>query len=240
MGKSCFVVSVIGEDGSDTRKYADKLFRYIIKPVAEKAGYTKIERGDHDYQPGMIPHQIITKILAYDLVIADLTEPNPNVYYELAVRHCVGKRYVQMVKQGIKLPFDVAPVRTASFGLEVDQADEGKAALLKQIEAAEQDAEPVMNPVTQTQVTVMAKSSGDATTGMLALLIEGQNTLFETMASLKAQLAAATTPLSLGHYLIGPQLFQPGPVATPGAGLAEAFSVTEKSVGLPPSPSATS
>jgi hypothetical protein len=151
MSKTCFVVSVIGEDGSEPRKYADKLLRYIIEPVAKSAGYTKIERADHDYQPGMIPHQIITKLLTYDLVIADLTEPNPNVYYELAIRHCVGKRYVQMVKQGIKLPFDVAPVRSVQFGLEIDEAEAGKAVLLKQIEAAEGDKEPVFNPVTQTQ-----------------------------------------------------------------------------------------
>ena len=39
---TCFVVSPIGEDGSPTRANADKLFKYIIKPVCEECGFDAI------------------------------------------------------------------------------------------------------------------------------------------------------------------------------------------------------
>jgi hypothetical protein len=229
MSKTCFVVSVIGDEGSEARKYADTLFDYIIAPVAKGAGYNTVERGDHDYQPGMIPHQIITKILTYDLVIADLTEPNPNVYYELAIRHCSGKRYIQMMKQGLNLPFDVAQVRCVHFGLQVNEAEAGKAALLKQIQAAEQDKEPVFNPVTQTQAMVKVEKTGDTTQRMLVSLLESQSATADAVLEMQKALVQLQRRAAFPSWA-----FFPAPT-DPGAGWAaptEMPSDSGRSLGL--------
>ncbi len=69
------------------------------------------------------------------MVIADLTGANPNVYYELAIRHAVKKPIIQLISKGEKLPFDVGDMRT----IPIDTADAFKAvdditASLKEIE----------------------------------------------------------------------------------------------------------
>ena len=84
--KTCFVISPIGEPESDTRKRADKILKYVIDPSVERRGY-KAVRADHISEPGMITSQVIQHIVDDDLVIADLTDRNPNVFYELALRH---------------------------------------------------------------------------------------------------------------------------------------------------------
>ncbi len=41
----CFVISPIGEDGSDIRKQADQVLEHVIKPAAEQSGF-EAERAD--------------------------------------------------------------------------------------------------------------------------------------------------------------------------------------------------
>lgn len=92
--KVCFVICPIGKMDSDIRKRSDLTFNYIIKPVVENFGYRPI-RADHINESGMITHQIIDYIIESPLVIADLTDSNPNVFYELAIRHIVEMPYIQ-------------------------------------------------------------------------------------------------------------------------------------------------
>ena len=60
---------------------------------------------------GLITKAIIEQIITADLVIADLTGNNPNVFYELAIRHSYRKPTIQIVKGEIDIPFDVANMR---------------------------------------------------------------------------------------------------------------------------------
>ena len=90
MKSTCFLICPIGEDGSDVRIHSDQLQRHIISPVLEPHNIT-IVRADSMPKPGIITRQIMDSILESDLVIADLTGANPNVYYELALRHTTRK-----------------------------------------------------------------------------------------------------------------------------------------------------
>jgi hypothetical protein len=116
--KRCFVVSPISTDGSDARQRADKILKYIIKPTCEELGF-KAYRADEMMSPSLISPRVMREILTADLVIADLTGANPNVYYELAVRHFVGKPVVQLIEQGEDIPFDISDVNT----IRVDHKD---------------------------------------------------------------------------------------------------------------------
>ena len=111
MNKTCFVISPIGEDGSDVRKRADKVLCYLIRPVCDELGY-ETSRADEICEPGLISRRIIREIITSDLVIADLTGHNPNVFYELAIRHFVGKPFVQIIEKSDSLPFDVYDLNT--------------------------------------------------------------------------------------------------------------------------------
>jgi len=88
--KTCLVLAPIGSDGSDIRRRSDDVLKFIIKPVTVDCGYKAI-RADEISEPGIITHQIIQHILEDDLVIADLTDGNPNVFYELALRVVIQK-----------------------------------------------------------------------------------------------------------------------------------------------------
>src|SRR5688572_13315379 len=88
--KSCFVISPIGEVGSEVRARADQILKYVIQPAVKVFGYVAI-RADAMPEPGLITTQIIDRIINDDLVVADLTGKNPNVYYELALRHAIRK-----------------------------------------------------------------------------------------------------------------------------------------------------
>jgi hypothetical protein len=109
--KRCFVIAPIGEPGSPARRRSDKILEHVIRPAAEECGYDAV-RADELGEPGLISRQVVRCIANDPLVIADLTGHNPNVFYELALRHAVGKPLVQLIEQGQPLPFDVADTQT--------------------------------------------------------------------------------------------------------------------------------
>lgn len=77
--KTCFVVSPIGETDSEIRSNADKLFKYIISPVCESCGFEPV-RVDQINDSDSITQTIIDKLLSSELVIADISGHNPNVF----------------------------------------------------------------------------------------------------------------------------------------------------------------
>jgi hypothetical protein len=136
--KTCFFVSRIGEENSEERKFSDDLLAYIIDPVVGPLGYAKPIRADDITKPGTITSQVFDHLWTADLVVADLTGANPNVFYELAVRHLSKKPFVQMILKGEKLPFDVAPERTIHFGFDVQFVESTKKQLGAMVKSAEE------------------------------------------------------------------------------------------------------
>ena len=63
----------------------------------------------------MITTQILQAVQECDLVVADLTEHNPNVFYELAVRHSIEKPIIHVIDTYWPIPFDVSGFRTIFF-----------------------------------------------------------------------------------------------------------------------------
>jgi len=68
-------------------------------------------------------------------VLADLTGGNPNVFYELAIRHATGRPYIQIIEKGESIPFDISGVRTIQIdSRDIDSIEDAKSQLGKQIE----------------------------------------------------------------------------------------------------------
>ncbi|MFJ6150125.1 hypothetical protein [Micromonospora profundi] len=98
-------------------------------------------------QGGMITSHILTRIANDPLVIADLTDANPNVYYELAVRHVLRKPFIQLIDATQRLPFDVAGLRTIQVDhRDLDSVEDAKAALGRAIESIHR-GEPIETPM---------------------------------------------------------------------------------------------
>ena len=117
MGKArkCFVSCPFGPPGSRVRKRSDDVFRLYIEQIAKEAGFEafrSIEKGS----PGEIFDFVIKNLCTADLVIADLTDSNPNVYYELAVRHATGKPFIVLVDDPKKLKFNVHGLNAIGIG----------------------------------------------------------------------------------------------------------------------------
>jgi hypothetical protein len=112
---TCFVISVIGGDDSPERSHADKVLRHLI---GKALGDTyEIKRGDAETNPGAITPTIIASILEADLVVADLSGSNPNVFYELAIAHGYARPTVHLQRSDEKVPFDVKDMRIVKYNL---------------------------------------------------------------------------------------------------------------------------
>ena len=115
--KTCFVIAPIGADGSVVRQRSDQLFRHVILPAAAECGYTQVHRADQLNRTGLITSQIMEHLNRCDLVIADLSDHNPNVFYELAVRHCFLKPAIPLIVYDQSIPFDLIQMRTIKYDL---------------------------------------------------------------------------------------------------------------------------
>ena len=130
--RKCFVISPIGEEKSEIRIRADQILKHIIDPVAKECGFRAI-RADKISKPGIITNQVIQHIIDDPLVIADLTDKNPKVFYELAIRHSIRKPLVQIIKKGEDIPFDVSVMRTIPIDHHnLDNVEEAKKEMKKQ------------------------------------------------------------------------------------------------------------
>lgn len=114
--EECFLISPIGAEGSSTRRQADDGREFIVKPAVMELGLTPV-RADEIAQPGQITLQIIQHVLKAKAAVADLTGANPNVFYELAVRHTARLPVVLIahVDDRAQLPFDIAQMRTIFY-----------------------------------------------------------------------------------------------------------------------------
>jgi hypothetical protein len=173
--KTCFVISSIGEEGSQTRINSNLTFDYIIKPVVNKYGYN-LNRADLMGKTGMISNHIIKQILDSDLVIADLTDYNPNVFYELAIRHITQKACIQMIKRGQNIPFDIYGIETIYFDTDLENAEIAKNKISEQIELIERGEFNGTNPITPVHTnpliqTALQESKRDLTDSELLLSI---------------------------------------------------------------------
>jgi len=135
--KRCFVIMPFGQQGTAEYDRNLKIYQLMIKPVAENHGY-EVVRGDELEHMGNITRDIIELLHECDLVIADLSGKNANVFYELGVRHAIYKSgTIPIMQKGEQLPFDIANYRAIFYSSELDGPDLFKKELARRIKAFE-------------------------------------------------------------------------------------------------------
>ncbi len=169
--KRCFVIAPIGSLGSDTRRRSDQVLKYIISPALEPLGY-QVTRADMISEPGIITQQIVQRVMDDELVVADLTGRNPNVFYELAVRHLIRKPVILIQQSGEDIPFDVNAARVIHFDhTDLDSAAECRDAIRAQADAIERDPNLVHSPISVAiDVTTLRQSDDPIAAGVAEIL----------------------------------------------------------------------
>lgn len=148
----CFYITPIGADGSEERKHADLFFGSLIEPAMSEVGL-RLVRADKIGQPGMITSQIMEHVKRCRLVLVDLSYLNPNVFYEMALRHACKLPVVHIIRKADRIPFDVNQSRcividnTDIYSL-IPKLQTYKAEIATQARKALEDPEHCGNPVT--------------------------------------------------------------------------------------------
>lgn len=106
--KRCFVMMPLAGEFED-------IYRFAIKPAAEASGY-RCQRADDLALPGPILTEIISHISRADLVIVELSDPNPNVFYELGIAHSLAKPVIVLARDIDRIPFDIRHYRVLIYG----------------------------------------------------------------------------------------------------------------------------
>jgi len=118
-------------------------FEVVIKPAVKEAGYEPILAATGE-QPGAINDEIRAHLAVDPMVIVDLggaepeDDPNPNVMYELGIRHALGLPLVMMAWKGQRLPFDVGNQRVIMEDRDLVDLDLNRKKIVSFIHAAEQ------------------------------------------------------------------------------------------------------
>lgn len=92
----------------------DTYYALIIKP-AVVAARLECLRGDSLFRPSPIMGDIWTMIQNATVLVAELTEKNANVFYELGLGHAIGKPIVLMSETMDDVPFDLQPLRVIIY-----------------------------------------------------------------------------------------------------------------------------
>jgi len=179
----CFVIAPIGKEGSDVRLRSDQVLKHIVNPAAIDCGYETV-RADQISEPGLITPQVIQHVVDDPLVIADLTGWNPNVFYELSLRHALKKPVVQIIQSNETIPFDVADSRTIHVDHhDLDSVAKAKEEIIRQIKALEKNPTDIVTPISQAIELKFMRQSGNpqekSNAEILTVLSEIRSSLFE-------------------------------------------------------------
>lgn len=119
MKAHAFVAMPFGlkKDGQGHEIDFNRVYAELIKPALEQAGL-EVFRADEEQRAGGILPDMFQELLIADLVVADLTIDNPNVWYELGVRHALRARGVVLISGGlVPTAFDLYTDRKLRYSI---------------------------------------------------------------------------------------------------------------------------
>ena len=136
----------------------DLIYEQAIKPAIEAVGMEPV-RADGERTGGIIHKPMFERLLLCDFAVADLTTGNPNVFYELGVRHAARPATTLAIfAANQRLPFDVSYLRSLRYELgpnnsftsrEAGLLQDSLSARLDELRKVAVDGEPTDSPLFQ-------------------------------------------------------------------------------------------
>jgi hypothetical protein len=144
----CFVISPIGKDGTQEYSNFKDVFEYIIKKAVRDSGYElRVVRADDINRAGSFIKDILENLHNSFIVIADLTGQNPNVFYELGVRHCLAPRTILIAQSIDDIPSDLREYRSIVYDTSAKGATQFQLRLSAYLEEIYKEPNRPDNPV---------------------------------------------------------------------------------------------
>lgn len=142
--KNCFIIMPFSSPAGYDDNHFSRVYEYIIKPACEKAGFEPVIAKD-TAKTNLIALEILKHIVEYDMALCDISSRNPNVFYELGLRHAFNKKTVLIKDKRTETPFDIASLRYTEYSetLRVDEVqktvDQVSKSLMETFEAETND-----------------------------------------------------------------------------------------------------
>lgn len=199
----CFIITPIGDDSDPIRRHIEGIIDAAIRPALEDK--YELVVAHKISEPGSITKQVITEIYSAKLAIANLTNRNPNVMYELAFRHSLGKPVIMIAEKGTPLPSDIIMERTIFYQNDA----QGVLELRDNISAAEskidfeKESSPIYDIIQEygrdAQIIKISEKqfsepTGDENTSILKYILHKLNNLEDAIQSVRS-----APPISSGN-----------------------------------------
>lgn len=189
--RKCFIITPIGSDNSDTFRRANGVIESAIKPVLKSFDYDDIKPAYEINVSGMINTQIINRIIEDDLVIANLTGNNPNVMYELCLRHVVAKPIIHICERGTNLPFDIKDSRTIFYENDMLGVKELRTEISKYMREINYNEDYMDNPIYSAYKygKLLKETQGTENNEILTLLMDIKDEVSKTVRNKEFELS---------------------------------------------------
>lgn len=122
----------------------DDVYRLGIKAAVEE-NHMKAERVDEQFYSESMLDRIYSQITSCDVVIADMSEKNPNVFYEVGYAHAKNKSCILLTSDAQDIPFDLKHRRHIVYGSSIVKL---KSALSKDLKAITNEIRSQRVPIT--------------------------------------------------------------------------------------------
>jgi len=124
---TCFVIMPFGEKKDPDGKAIDfdAIYKDIIKAGVESLRGMECVRCDEIDEAGVVQKQMLESIHQADAVVVDITTSNPNVFYELGVRHALADCVTVIIKrEGTGIPFNIRSMKAIEYNPESPESVE--------------------------------------------------------------------------------------------------------------------
>jgi hypothetical protein len=142
--KTVFVIMPFSKTESYTVEQWTEIYTDVFEPAILACGYS-CERANPVV--GDLMKSIVSKLRHSNIVLADVTDRNANVFYELGVRHSLSKRTIIITQQDDHVPSDLKGSWFLRYGISPAQVNRFKREIHRLIKEIETDPEKIDNPV---------------------------------------------------------------------------------------------
>ena len=179
--KTCFVIMPFGTKPVGKHKVNfDRIYDEIFKPAIgavelPEGGKLRPSRTDKDFFSGDIGQEMFQYLNDSRFAVADITALNPNVMYEIGVRHAVRQSGTAIFRQGdATIPFDINHIKAFPYSYRPEKNAADARALVRRVlrESLEQNA--LDSPV---QIALRAQQAEPRRDEVQSLLLDAENAL---------------------------------------------------------------